>query len=421
MSTETTLPLRTRFRWTICGLLFAATTINYIDRAVLGVMEPELKKVIQWSDTQYGDINAAFSFAYALGFLLVGRFMDRVGVRVGYAVSLLFWSLAAAAHALASTPMGFGVARFLLGLGEAGNFPAAIKTTAEWFPRSERAFATGIFNAGSNIGALIAPLLVPVLVLNYGWQAAFIITGLAGLAWLVFWWPLYREPERHPRVSPEELAHIRSDGVEKEERVPWLGLLRHRQTWSFAAGKFFTDPVWWFYLFWSGKFFAERFGVSIKTIGLPLLTIYLVADVGSIAGGWMSSKLLRRGWSPNAARKLTMLLCAVCVAPVAFAPVVENMWTAVALISLAAAAHQGFSANLFTLTSDLFPRRAVGSVVGIGGMAGAIGGILMQAASGRIKEATGSYLTMFVIAAVIYFVGLAAVHLFAPKLKPAQL
>lgn len=421
MNAENHTAGRTRFRWTICGLLFAATTINYIDRAVLGVMEPELKKVIQWSDTQYGDINAAFSFAYALGFLLVGRFMDRVGVRVGYAVSLLFWSLAAAAHALASTPMGFGVARFFLGLGEAGNFPAAIKTTAEWFPRSERAFATGIFNAGSNIGALIAPLLVPVLVLNYGWQAAFIITGLAGLVWLVFWWPLYREPEKHPRVSPAELAHIRSDGAEPAERVPWLGLLRHRQTWAFALGKFFTDPVWWFYLFWSGKFFAERFGVSIKTIGLPLLTIYLVADVGSIAGGWMSSKLLRLGWMANAARKVTMLICALCVVPVAFAPVVENMWTAVALISLAAAAHQGFSANLFTLTSDLFPRRAVGSVVGIGGMAGAIGGILMQAASGRIKEATGSYLTMFVIAAGIYFVGLAAVHVLSPKLKPAQL
>lgn len=375
------------FRWTICGLLFAATTINYIDRAVLGVLEPELKKVIQWTDTEYGDINAAFSFAYALGFLIVGRFIDRVGVRFGYAASLVFWSLAAAAHALAATPLGFGIARFLLGLGEAGNFPAAVKTTAEWFPQRERAF----------------------------------VTGIAGLLWVIFWLPIYREPENHPRVTPAELAHIRSDGDENNTRVPWLPLLSHRQTWAFAMGKFLTDPVWWFYLFWSGKFFAERFGVSIKTIGAPLITIYVLADIGSVAGGWFSSFLLKRGWTANAARKLTMLLCALCVLPVAYAPVTDNLWTAVLLISLAAAAHQGFSANLFTLTSDLFPRRAVGSVVGIGGMAGAIGGILMQSASGRIKEATGSYLIMFIIAGIVYFLGLAAVHVLAPKLKRAEI
>jgi ACS family hexuronate transporter-like MFS transporter len=409
------------FRWTICGLLFAATTINYIDRAVLGVLEPELKKVIQWTDTEYGDINAAFSFAYALGFLIVGRFIDRVGVRFGYAASLVFWSLAAAAHALAATPLGFGIARFFLGLGEAGNFPAAVKTTAEWFPQRERAFATGIFNAGSNVGAFLAPLLVPWLAVSYGWQAAFLVTGITGLLWVAFWLPIYREPETHPRVTPAELAHIRSDGDENNTRVPWLPLLSHRQTWAFAMGKFLTDPVWWFYLFWSGKFFAERFGVSIKTIGAPLITIYVLADVGSVAGGWFSSALLKRGWTANAARKLTMLLCALCVLPVAYAPVTDNLWTAVLLISLAAAAHQGFSANLFTLTSDLFPRRAVGSVVGIGGMAGAIGGILMQSASGRIKEATGSYLTMFIIAGVVYFLGLAAIHLLAPRLKRAEI
>jgi ACS family hexuronate transporter-like MFS transporter len=409
------------YRWTICGLLFAATTINYIDRAVLGVLEPELKKVIQWTDTQYGDINAAFSFAYALGFLLVGRFIDRVGVRLGYAASLVFWSLAAAAHALAATPLGFGIARFLLGLGEAGNFPAAVKTTAEWFPQRERAFATGIFNAGSNVGAFLAPLLVPWLAVAYGWQAAFLVTGIAGLLWVLFWLPLYREPENHPRVTPAELAHIRSDGDEDSTRVPWLPLLGHRQTWAFAMGKFFTDPVWWFYLFWSGKFFGERFGVSIKTIGAPLITIYVLADIGSVAGGWFSSALLKRGWTTNAARKLTMLLCALCVLPVAYAPVTDHLWTAVLLISLAAAAHQGFSANLFTLTSDLFPRRAVGSVVGIGGMAGAVGGILMQAASGRIKEATGSYLTMFIIAGAVYFLGLTAIHLLAPRLERAKL
>ncbi|MFO0808535.1 MAG: MFS transporter [Gemmataceae bacterium] len=409
------------YRWVVCGLLFFATTINYVDRGALAVLAPTLETEVGWTDTQYGDINAAFSFAYAIGFVLVGLWIDRVGTKIGYAVSLLVWSLAAAGHALAGSARGFAIARFFLGFGEAGNFPAAIKTTAEWFPRRERALATGIFNAGTNVGAILAPLVVPFITMRWGWQAAFVATGLIGLLWLGLWLPLYDRPERHPRVSPAELAWIHSDPPERATRVPWLTLLPYRQTWAFAAGKFLTDPVWWFYLFWSAKFLKDQFGVDIKSVGLPLVVIYLMADIGSIGGGWLSSMLLRRGWSANSARKTALSICALCVVPVAFAPVVADMWTAVCLIGLAAAAHQGFSANLFTLTSDLFPRRAVGSVVGLGGMAGAIGGILMQSASGRIKDATGSYLTMFVIAGSVYVLSVLVIHVLAPRLTPVEL
>jgi ACS family hexuronate transporter-like MFS transporter len=409
------------FRWVVCALLFFATTINYVDRSILGVLAPELEHKIGWTNTQYGDINAAFNLAYALGFLFVGRFIDRVGTRAGYTVALVVWSLASAGHALARSALGFGVARFILGFAEAGNFPAAVKTTAEWFPRRERALATGIFNAGSNVGAILAPLLVPVIVLTWGWQAAFLITGLGGLVWVAFWLPLYDRPDRHPRVKAAELAWIQSDPPEPATPVAWLSLLSHRQTWAFAAGKFLTDPIWWFYLFWAGKFLADQFGMDIKTLGPPLVVIYLLADVGSVAGGWLSSALLHRGWSANAARKTALLACALCVVPVAFAPLVADPWSAVCLIGLAAAAHQGFSANLFTLTSDLFPRRAVGSVVGIGGMAGAVGGILMQAMSGRIKDWTGSYLAMFVLAGSVYLFSVLVVHLLAPRLVPARI
>jgi MFS transporter, ACS family, hexuronate transporter len=409
------------YRWVICALLFFATTINYVDRGVLGVLAPDLQTTIGWTDTQYGDINAAFSFAYALGFLLVGRLIDRVGTRLGYAGALVVWSLAAAGHALARSAFGFGVARFLLGLGEAGNFPAAIKTTAEWFPRRERALATGIFNAGSNLGAVLAPLCVPMLALTAGWQAAFIVTGLLGLVWVALWLPLYDRPEKVSRVSPEELAWIRSDPPDLGNDVPWLRLLEHRQTWAVAAGKFLTDPIWWFYLFWSAKFFSDRFGADLKQIGPPLITIYLMADVGSVAGGWLSSRLIARGWTANAARKTALLACAVCVIPVSFAPVVKEMWVAVFLIGLAAAAHQGFSANMYTLASDMFPRRAVGSVIGIAGMSGAVGGILMQAASGRIKDLTGSYLAMFVVAGSVYVLSVLVIHGLVPRLSPAVL
>jgi len=314
----------------------------------------------------------------------------------------------------------FGLARFLLGFAEAGNFPAAIKATAEWFPRRERALATGIFNAGTNVGATIAPLLVPFLAVWWGWQSAFVVTGLAGLVWVIFWLPVYDQPDRHPRVTAEELAWIRSDPPEPAVRIPWARLLPYRQTWAFAIGKFVTDPIWWFYLYWSAPFFAQRFHADLKSIGPPLVTIYVMADVGSVAGGWLSSWLLKHGWSTNAARKTALLICALSVVPVSLAPKVDNMWTAVALIGLAAAAHQGFSANLFTLTSDLFPRRAVSSVVGIGGMAGAVGGILMQSASGRVVDATGSYERLFLIAAVVYVFSVVMIHILSPRLQPVQ-
>jgi ACS family hexuronate transporter-like MFS transporter len=420
------------YRWVICALLFFATTINYIDRTVLGVLEPELQKVIGWTATQYGDINSAFNLAYAIGFLFAGWMMDRIGTRWGYSISLAVWSLAAAAHALAGSVLGFAVARFALGIGEAGNFPAAIKTVAEWFPKKERALATGIFNAGSNVGALLAPWIVPILFVWKGWEAAFIATGFAGLVWIFFWIPIYRRPKEHPRLSPAELAYIESDPPDPPTSIRWLDLLPYRQLQAFAVGKFMTDAVWWFYLFWFPKFMSERFDVNIKTIGLPMITVYLLADVGSIAGGWQSSWLLKRGWTPNAARKTAMLTCALCVVPVVAAPIVEGSWhigygwyieakwVAVLLIGVAAAAHQGFSANLFTLTSDMFPRKVVGSVVGVGGFAGAMGGVLMNLAAGRVRDLTGSYFVMFSVAASAYLLALLTIQLLVPRLEPVD-
>jgi ACS family hexuronate transporter-like MFS transporter len=414
-------PATSRYRWVICGLLFAATTINYVDRSVLNVIEPALQQKIGWTATEYGNINAAFTLAYAIGFLFVGWFIDRVGVKAGYAISLIVWSLAAVGHAFANTVFGFGAARFALGIGEAGNFPAAIKTVAEWFPKRERALSTGIFNAGANVGAFIAPLVAPFLLINYGWHSVFIATGVAGLIWVFFWIPMYRAPQDHPRVSKAELDYIHSEPMEPSRRLRWLKLLPHRQTWAFAVGKFLTDPIWWFYLFWSGKFLHDRFGVDIKHIGPPLIAIYVLADVGSVAGGWLSSFLMKHGWSVNAARKTAMLICALCILPVIDAPITHNEWVAVVLIGIAAAAHQGFSANIFTTTSDMFPRWAVASVVGFGGMFGAVGGFLIQLAAGRIKDATGSYLIMFILAGTVYLLALLVFHLLSPRLEPVVL
>jgi MFS transporter, ACS family, hexuronate transporter len=316
---------------------------------------------------------------------------------------------------------GFGVARFALGIGESGNFPAAVKTVAEWFPKKERALATGIFNAGSNVGAVLAPAVVPWIALHWHWQAAFVITGLSGLAWVALWMPLYRRPQEHPRVSPGERALIESDPPDPQVKIPWLTLLGFRQTWAFAIGKFLTDSIWWFYLFWFPLFMFDRFGVDLKGIGLPMITVYLLADVGSVAGGWLSSWLLGKGWSTNAARKTAMLACALCILPVAMAARVQGEWTAVWLIGVAAAAHQGFSANIFTITSDMFPRKAVGSVVGIGGFAGAMGGFFMNLGAGWLKQHTGSYVVMFTIAGFAYLAALLIMHLLVPRLEPAEL
>jgi ACS family hexuronate transporter-like MFS transporter len=372
-----------RYRWVICALLFFATTVNYVDRQVLGILSKELKDTIHWTEVDYGNIVASFNAAYAFGLLIAGRLMDKLGTKVGYTLALVWWSIAAMGHALARTPLGFGVARAALGIGEAGNFPAAIKTVAEWFPKKERALATGIFNAGTNVGAIVAPLTVPWIAINWGWQWAFILTGAIGFLWLLFWIPLYGRPESHPRVSKAERDHIQSDPPDPPAaKIPWVNLIPHRQTSAFAIGKYLTDPVWWFYLYWIPPYLRDNHRLDLTTIGLPLIVIYLIADVGSVGGGWLSSMFIKRGWTVNKARKTAMLICALAVTPIMFVSQVRNLWGAVALIGLAAAAHQGWSCNLFTTTSDMFPRKAVGSVVGIGGMAGALGGATLAVAIG---------------------------------------
>jgi ACS family hexuronate transporter-like MFS transporter len=411
-----------RYRWVICALLFFATTVNYVDRQVLGILAKDLKVIIGWSEIDYGNIVAAFNTAYAFGLLLAGRLMDRVGTRFGYAFAIIWWSFAAMAHALARTPFAFGMARAALGLGEAGNFPAAIKTVAEWFPKKERALATGIFNAGSNVGAIVAPLTVPWIALHLGWQWAFILTGAIGLLWLAFWLPHYARPEDHPRVTKAELQHIQSDPPDPPAtKVPWIRLIPHRQTSAFAIGKYLTDPVWWFYLYWVPNFLRDTHGLDLTTVGLPLIAIYVIADVGSIGGGWLSSSFIKRGWSINRARKTAMLICALLVTPVMLVSSVKSLWGAVGLIGLAAAAHQGWSANIFTTASDMFPRRAVGSVVGIGGMAGALGGATMAVATGYILQSTGGkYGVVFAIAGIAYLVALLVIHLLVPRLEGVE-
>jgi len=413
----------TRHRWAICALLFFATTINYVDRQVIGILKPTLTAEFGWSETDYADIVFWFQAAYALGLLLVGRLIDRVGVKWGYALAVAVWSLFGMAHAAAFSIATFAMARFGLGLGEAGNFPAAVRTTADWFPKKERAFATGIFNSGSNVGAILTPLLVPIIVIDLalGWQGAFLITGALGFGWLIAWWLIYREPEGNARVNAAELAHIRSDPVEPTTPIAWGELLRHRQTWAFAMGKFLTDPIWWFFLFWLPDFFGKNYGLDLKTFGPALIAIYLMADVGSIAGGWFSSFLIKRGWSVNAGRKSAMLVCALCVLPVSLAIYAENLAIAVGIIGLAAAAHQGWSANLFTLASDLMPRRAVASVVGLGGMAGAVGGMMMAKYAGYVLENVGSYTPIFLLIGSMYLIALAVIHVLVPRLEPARI
>ncbi|MEN3337163.1 MAG: transporter, family, hexuronate transporter [Acidobacteriota bacterium] len=429
-----------RFRWVICALLFFAATINYVDRQVIGILKPTLQSQFGWSEIDYGDIVFAFQLAYGIGLLAAGGIIDRLGARRGFAAAIVIWSVAAMAHAgvsffggaaavvlgfagltYSASVAGFIVARLALGIGEAGNFPAAIKVVAEWFPKRERAFATGLFNSGTNIGALVTPLVVPVITLRWGWPSAFVATGAMGFLWLALWWATYDRPEHHPRVTARELAHIRSDPPAVSSKVPWRSLMRHRQTWAFAIGKFLTDPVWWLYLFWVPDFLHRNHGINLSTMGPPLVVIYLVADIGSIGGGWLSSRLIARGWSINTSRKTAMLACAVSVLPMVFASGARDLWVAVALISVAAAAHQGWSANLFTLVSDMFPTQAIGSVVGFGGMAGAVGGMLIAKLTGYLLQATGSYVPVFLIAAFAYVVALAIIHLLVPKLEPARI
>jgi ACS family hexuronate transporter-like MFS transporter len=402
-------------------MLLAATTINYVDRLVLGILAPTLQQEFGWNELDYSHIVMAFQAAYAIGLLCAGAVIDRFGTRIGYALAIGVWSLAAMGHALASGVYGFMVARFALGLGESGNFPAAIKTVAEWFPQRERALATGIFNSGSNIGAVVVPLVVPAVAVGLGWQAAFLFTSVLSAAWLIAWLVTYRTPDQQPKLSATERQYIGHEPPVATVRVPWLTLLRHRQAWAFVGGKFLTDPVWWFFLSWLPKFLHEAHGMSLLAIGPPLIAIYLFADVGSIAGGWLGGHLIQRGWSVNRARKTAMLVCALAAVPIVFAARADNVWVAVALIGLAAAAHQGFSANLFTLTSDLFPRAAVGSMVGIGGFAGAASGFMVSTLIGLQLQATHSYVALFMAAGCAYLSALLVIHLLVPRLRPAQL
>jgi ACS family hexuronate transporter-like MFS transporter len=520
MASDTSPRPPTRYRWTICALLFAATTINYMDRSILGVLGPTLQyKVFNWSDTDWANINVAFKAAYAVGLLAMGAIIDRVGTKIGYTLAIAIWSVSGMLHAAvrpAFSVIGFSLARIGLGFGEAGNFPAAIKTVAEWFPKKERALATGIFNAGSNVGAILAPIVIPMVVSTTGhnWQLAFLTTGVFSALWVVLWLKMYRRPSEHPHVSKEEYAYIHSDSVAetKTEKLPWSKVIFVRETWAFAVAKI-TDAAWWFYLFWGGKFLFDRFGLDIKSLALPLIIIYVIADIGSVGGGWLSSAFIKRGWPINRARKTTLLICALCILPVMFVTRIgtrfnvddgfftrfakENYtveetdasghttktrhaveaadvaamkpltgksygsakeflqdvrvtlgngdaaagkarevrleaalirasrsdsfyWLAVWLIALAAAAHQAWSANVFTLVSDVFPKKATASVTGIGGTIGALAGLVSDLTLGGILSASGpsAYMWAFFAAGSVYLVTLGIAHLLMPKMTP---
>ena len=407
-------------RWIICALLFAATAINYIDRQIIGVLKPTLQSEFHWAETDYANIVFWFQAAYALGYAGFGRVVDRLGARLGYAVAVGIWTIAHMAHGLAGSISGFALARLGLGIGEAGNFPSALNSVAEWFPKKERALATGVFNAGSNIGAIVTPLIVPMITLAYGWRAAFFITGLFSFVWLAVWLLVYRRPAEDKKLSAAELAYISSDPPDTEKPVAWSGLLRFKETWAYAIGKFLVDPIWWMFLFWLPDFFAKRYGLDLKSYGPPLVAVYLMSDIGSVAGGWFSSSLMKRGISVNRARKTAMLCCALLITPVMFAAQADNLWVAVAIVGLATAGHQGFTANLHTLPSDLFPRKAVGSVAGIGGTFGALGGMAMAKYAGWVLEKIGSYTPIFLVAGLIYFVAVLWVHLLSPRLEPVD-
>jgi ACS family hexuronate transporter-like MFS transporter len=409
------------FRWVICAVLLFGTTKNYMDRQVIGVLKTTLQHDLGWNEIDYGNLVFAFQTAYAIGMLVIGRLIDRLGTRLGYAITMAAWSVASMAHGMVSSLTGFLAARFALGLGESGVFPASLKATAEWFPKKERALAAGIFNAGTNIGALVTPLVVPWITVHWGWRWAFFLIGAVGFLWLALWLWIYRTPEKHPRCSPAELAYIRSDPPEPPVKLGWLALARYRQTWAFSLGKFIIDPIWWFYLFWIPDFLQRRHGLALLQIGLPIVVIYLMADGGSVVGGWLSSTLINRGKSVNAGRKIAMLVCAITVVPIIFAPKVSSTWGAVLLIGLAAAAHQGFSCNLLTLPSDMFPGKAVASVVGIGGMAGAVGGMLIAKIVAYFLQWTGSYAVPFAIAGSAYLVALIVIQLLSPNLRPVQI
>lgn len=429
----------TNYRWTICALVFFATTINYLDRAVISLLKSDLTREFSWNDGDYANIEIAFKLAYAIGLLGAGRLIDKLGTKLGYFLATLFWSLAAVGHALVRGTVGFVVARGALGLTEAGNFPAAIKATAEWFPKKERALATGIFNSGANIGAIVAPLSVPFIAAEWGWQAAFVITGSFGFIWLVLWFFMYEVPSRHKKLSKEEYAFIHSDrdatvevqSTEAEPKTSWFRLLGFRQTWAFVLGKFLTDPIWWFYLFWLPDFLESQYGIKGTAMAVPVAVVYLISTIGSVAGGWLPFKLINNNWQVFKARKTSMLIYAVLVVPIVFAQILGqlNVWLAVGVIGLAASAHQAWSANIFTTVSDMFPKRAVGSVTGIGGMFGSLGGILLSALVQKnlfvyyrgIGQIETAYYIMFIICGAAYLLAWLIMHFLVPKMEPVKL
>src|SRR3954468_22732325 len=410
------------YRWWIVVLLFVITTVNYMDRNLLGVLKPTIQGELHFSESDYGDIVFAFSIAYAAGYAGMGAFTDRVGIRTGLAVAAMIWSVASAAHGLVSSVAGFTIARVALGLGEGGNFPTCIKTVATWFPVRDRALATGVFNSGSNIGGLLAPLIAAFVTETWGWQAAFYVSGAVGLLWLVFWLGLYRAPEEHPDVTPAELAYIRSDPEVPAQRVPWLALLRYPGTWTYIVGAILTNPVWWFYNNWVPSFLFSKFDVNLLALGLPLVAIYLMTDVGSVGGGWLSGRLIRAGLDVFTAGKLILLVCALFILAVFLAPGVGSIWSAVGLIGLAMAAHQGFSANLFTLVSDTMPKAAVAGAVGLGGCISSIFSGFSAKLVGRLLDATGgNYTLVFFVGAGAYVVAVIVIHFMLPKRRHEML
>ncbi len=410
-----------KYRWLVCGLLLAAMIINYVDRQMLGILKPTLSKDMGWSDSDFADVIFWFQGCYAISYLAWGGIVDRIGARIGFGAAFFIWQAAHMATGLARSLTGFTFARMALGVGEAGAFPGALKVIAEWFPRRERALATGIFNAGTNIGAIVTPLVIPGLVLSIGWQASFMVVGAAGLVWLPVWLIVYRRPHEHTRLGAAELAYIEQDPADPVERVAWRKLIGRRETWAYALGKFLIDPVWSMFLYWLPDFFGKRHGLDLKTFGPPLVVIYLMSDFGSVGGGWLSSRLLRAGWSLNAARKTALLACALCALPVSLAANIDSLWVVVVILGVATAAHQGFSANLYTLASDVFPRSAVGSVVGIGGMLGAIGSMAMTKYAGWVLDRVGSYAPIFIVASTAYLLALGVIHLLTPKMTAVEL
>lgn len=428
ISEKTTKPQlnRSRYRWTICALLFFSVTINNLDRSILGLLAPMLQKDIGWTEIEYGNIVTAFQAAYAVGLLICGRIVDLYGARLILPVALAIWSLAAMAHGAVSTVTGFIYARIFLGVGESANFPSAVKVAAEWFPKRERAFATGIFNSGSNVGNIFAPIIIPWIALQWGWREAFVVTGAVGFIWIVFWLFLYGKPEKANKVNKEELEWIHQD--ERSDPTPatackvsWIGLLKYRQTWAFAMCKFLTDPIFWFFLFWLPKWLHDSRGIDMAHMATPLVLINILATIGGLAGGYLPAWLINRGIAVNKACKLTLLLCAICVLPILLVSTASNLWVAVILIGMAVAAHQGWSVNLYTSVSDMFPKEAVGAVVGIGCLIGSIGSILFAQATGHILQATGSYWSIFLMGGFAYLLGFIIMHFLTPTMSAAKL